>query len=94
MLSEQEKQEMKDEFEQWNNPDYCKKQVQQDGYALKYVLKQTPMLCKTAVQQNGYALRYVHKQTPELCKLAVQQNGYALLFVRDEATFKQLLSKV
>jgi hypothetical protein len=93
MVYERDKQWFEDEFEQWNNPDYCKTAVQKNGFALKYVLKQTPMLCRIAVKQNGYALQYVQQQTPKLCQTAVKKNGYALLYVRDEATFKQLLSK-
>ena len=88
------------DFEQWNNLEFCKLAVQQNGFALKYISeeKQTEEICSTlfeckleasllsklAVQQNGYALQFVKKQTEEICKLAVQQNAYALQFVKDQ----------
>jgi hypothetical protein len=62
MVYERDKQWFEDEFEKWNSEDYCKTAVQEDGYALQYVHKQTPELCKLAVQQNGYALLFVRDE--------------------------------
>jgi len=36
--------------------------VKRDGYALKYVIEQTPEICLEAVKQDGWALRYVSEQ--------------------------------
>lgn len=67
----------------WSDLEICKRVVQQDGNALRYVKEQTEEICKLAVQQNGWALRYVKEQTEELCRLAVQQNGKALRYVNE-----------
>ena len=54
----------------------CKLAVQQNGYALAYVLFPTEKICKLAVQQNGLVLKYV--PTEEICKMDVQQHDLAL----------------
>jgi hypothetical protein len=58
--------------------------VKQDGYALRYVIEQTPEICLAAVKQKGYALMYVNEQTPEICLAAVKQDGYALRYVNEQ----------
>ena len=73
-----------EDFPSWNNLEFCKLAVQQNGYALKYVNGQTEEICKLAVQQKGYALCYVKERTDEICKLAVQQNGLALHYVKEQ----------
>jgi hypothetical protein len=73
-----------EEFEQWNNFEFCKLAVQQNGYALKYVKNQTDEICNLAVIQNPYTVYYVKDQTEEICKLAVQQNGIALRHVKEK----------
>ena len=62
----------------------AEEKVKQNGFALQYVIKQTPKICELAVKQDGYALRYVKIQTPKICELAVKQNGDALQFVEDK----------
>ena len=58
--------------------------VEQDGYALQYVEKQTEAICLEAVKQNGYALQYVREQTEAICLAAVKQDGNALLYVKEQ----------
>ncbi len=59
------------------------KAVEQDGYALQYVIEQTAEICLKAVEQDGYALQYVIEQTAEICLKAVEQDGYALQYVNE-----------
>lgn len=47
------------ELKKWFNSEYWKKAVQEDGYALQSVRKQTDKICKLAVQENSSALQYV-----------------------------------
>ena len=58
--------------------------VKQNGFALEYVLNQTPEICLVAVKQYGFALEYVLNQTHEICLEAVKQNGYALRYVKNQ----------
>jgi hypothetical protein len=58
--------------------------VEEYGYALDSVHKQTPAICKLSVGQIGTSLKYVYNQTPELCKIAVQQDGWALRYVHNQ----------
>ena len=37
--------------------------VKKNGYALQYVINQTPEICLEAVKKNGDALRYVKEDT-------------------------------
>ena len=37
----------------------AEEKVKQDGFALQYVIKQTPKICELAVKQNGDALQFV-----------------------------------
>jgi hypothetical protein len=73
---------------EWNDPDFCKSAVQQNGCALQYVKSefQTEDICKLAVQQNGYAILYVNSEllTEDICKSAVQRHGCALQFIKPE----------
>jgi hypothetical protein len=73
---------------EWNDPDFCKSAVQQNGYAIVYVKSEllTEDICKLAVQQNGYAILYVNSEllTEDICKLAVQQNWCAIVYVKPE----------
>ena len=62
----------------------CKFIVEQNGYLLRYVKKQTDEICKLTVQENGMTLRHVKVQTDEICKLAVQQDAYALEYVENQ----------
>jgi hypothetical protein len=77
-----------EDFKFESNDNDIIKAVQQNGYAVKFVLKEcrTEDLCLYAVQQNGYALEYVPKEckTEEICKLAVKKNGMALRFIPEE----------
>jgi Tol biopolymer transport system component len=66
--------------------------VQQDGYALRYVHKQTYAICKAAVQQDGYALQYVREQTEEICLAAVQEEGSALEWIRDISMYDKIVA--
>jgi len=68
----------------YENYEICKLAVQENGYSLYYVKKQTEEICKLAVQRYGGALEYVKEQTEEICKLAVQQNGYSLYYVKEQ----------
>ena len=69
------------DFEYWNDLEFCKLYVKQNGMALRYVRNKTDELYKEAVKQNGMALRYVLKQTDEICLLAVKNFGGALKYV-------------
>lgn len=64
--------------------------IHKNGYAIKYVKKQTPEICTLAVQQNGFALRFVQNQTAssllEIYIQAVQQNGYSIIHIREAAS--------
>ena len=60
------------------------KAVKQNGYALKYVIVQTPEICLESVKKNGYVLQYVFVQTSEICLEAVKQDGDALQYVSSE----------
>ena len=55
--------------------------VKQNGYALRFVINQTPEICLEAVKNDGYSLEYVINQTQEICLEAVKQHGFALRFV-------------
>ena len=57
--------------------------VKKNGYALQYVINQTPEIRLEAVKENGYALQYVINQTPEICLEAVKENGNALQYVKE-----------
>ena len=48
-----------EEYENWENEEYCRKMAEQDGLALRYVKEQTEKICELAVKQDGWALRYV-----------------------------------
>ncbi len=48
----------------WNDPKYCLAAVKQNGFALEYVINQTPEICLEAVKINGHALEDVKEQTP------------------------------
>jgi hypothetical protein len=37
--------------ERWDDPEYCLRTVQQNGWALRYVHNQTPELCMAAKLQ-------------------------------------------
>jgi hypothetical protein len=73
---------------EWNDPDFCKSAVQQNGYAIVYVKSEllTEDICKLAVQQDGYVIEYVKSEllTEDICKLAVQQNWCAIVYVKPE----------
>lgn len=64
------------------NYDYWMNEVKINGYALKYVDKQTEKMCIAAVTQFGNALKYVKNQTAEICIAAVKQYGLALQHVK------------
>ena len=72
--------------EKWNDDEFCKLAVQQDGYTLQYVKPElmTDEICKLAVKKNCYALQFIEEQTDEICKLAVQQNSYVLKYVKEQ----------
>ena len=38
--------------------------VQKEGYALRFVKKQTPDICLAAVKEDGLALEFVKKTNP------------------------------
>ena len=52
----------------WADAKYCLEAVKQNGYALRYVWKQTPEICLEAVKQNGYALQFVHAEFLEVAE--------------------------
>jgi hypothetical protein len=62
----------------------CIEAVNQNGWALKDVHKQTPEICLKAVNQTGYALQYVLDQTNQICTEAVNREGLALKFVKKQ----------
>jgi phosphoribosyl-ATP pyrophosphohydrolase len=71
-------------WDMWNDYDFCLKVVQKNGNLLKYVKEQTTDICLAAVQQNGWALEYVKEETPEICIAAVKQNGSAFFLVKNQ----------
>ncbi len=46
---------------EWNDPDFCKSAVRQNGMALQFIKPEllTKDICKLAVKQNGFAFQYV-----------------------------------
>ena len=73
-----------EDWDKWNDLDFCLAAVRQNGLALKYILDQTDGICMIAVRQNGELLWYVKNQTPEICLAAVQRNGEALELVKNQ----------
>lgn len=71
------------DMKEWDDYNYCKMAVQQDGLAIRLVNNPTPELWKLAVQENGMAIQYLNPidldddDVKEIYKLAVQQNSYA-----------------
>lgn len=57
----------------WNDPEFCKLAITQNGYALTFIPEKikTEELCKIAITLDGYSLYDANKQTNELCKIAV-----------------------
>jgi hypothetical protein len=70
-----------EDFPLFDNLDFCKLIIKENGLALKFIKSQTPELCKLAIEKNANALQYVHIQTPELCNLAVSIDGDTLQYV-------------
>jgi hypothetical protein len=62
-----------EEFEGWDNHEYCLSAVKLNGFALEYVKEQTEEICLAAVNKNGRALQYIKEQTDEICLQAVKQ---------------------
>lgn len=46
-------------YDKWSDPEICLAAVNQDGWALEHVEKQTPELILATIRQNPEALRYV-----------------------------------
>ena len=67
--------------EKWSDPEYCLAAVRRNGYALRYIEKQTSEICLAAVQENGWALQYVREQTPEICAAAIKQDPSSVEYV-------------
>ncbi|WGH49980.1 hypothetical protein [Pseudoalteromonas phage vB_PtuP_Slicky01] len=61
--------------------------VKQDGWALRFVRKQTPEICLAAVKQSGWALQFVREQTPEICLAAVKEDSGSIKYV-DTSVFE------
>ena len=74
----QQKVLLKD-FEQWNNLEFCKLAVQENGFALQFVKEQTDEICLTIEAKLQSKLK-----ASLLSKLAVQQNGIALQYVKEQ----------
>ena len=58
----------------------CSLAVEQNGFALQYVIKQTDEICSLAVKSNGNALCYVQNHTDHICSLAIEQNSDAVKY--------------
>jgi hypothetical protein len=58
--------------------------VKDNGFALRFVINQTPELCLEAVKSDGYSLQFVKEQTQEMCLQAVKQKGRAFRFVKNQ----------
>ena len=71
-------------IEDWNDSEYCLEAVKDNGFALRFVINQTPEICLEAVKQDGLALEYVKEQTHEMCLEAVKQKGRAFRFVKNQ----------
>ena len=82
-----------EEYENWENEEYCRKMAEQDGLALQYVKEQTEKICELAATQNGLALQYVKEQTEKICEIAVKQDGLALQYVKIRDVFVKLLKE-
>jgi hypothetical protein len=57
----------KEEYNRWNDPNYCLNAVREDDLKLQFVHNQTEDTCLEAVKQYGPALQYVHEQTRDIC---------------------------
>jgi hypothetical protein len=83
-----------EDFQYWNNYDFCKSVVKQNYKTLKYIKQkfQTEELCRLAINQSAYALQYIkpESQTEKLCKYAVEQSGFVLQYVKPEYQSKEL----
>jgi hypothetical protein len=66
----------------WSDPGFCLTSVQNDGYMLFYISKQTPQICLAAVQRDGLALEYVQEQTPEICRAAYENDILSRRFAK------------
>ena len=61
------------DWNEWENKEFCLEAVKQYGFALRYVENQTEKICLEAVKQNGFALQFVKNQTEEMCLEAVKR---------------------
>jgi hypothetical protein len=57
-------------FYKFDNYQFCKLAIAQNGLTICNVKDPPEELCKLAVSQNSYALQYIKKPTEEVCKLA------------------------
>lgn len=73
-----------EDFELWNDPEFCLHTVTLNGWLLKYVKTQTPETCLAAVMANGYALQHVKEQTEEICLESVKSYPFTLKFVNKQ----------
>jgi len=72
-----------EDFIYWNDQDFCKRQVQENGYTLRFVKNKSKYICKLALEENGNAFQYVDDIYKDhyICEYAVKKNGLNLQFV-------------
>ena len=72
------------EFEYWNDNDFCKLSIEINPNLLQYVTNQTDELCKMAIIKDPEMLYFVKNQTDELCKMAIDINSFVLQYVKNQ----------
>lgn len=72
------------DWEMWENEEFCLNAVKRNGCFLGFVKNQTEVVCLEAVKQTGYALLFVKNQTETVALEAVKQNGIVLQDVKNQ----------
>jgi hypothetical protein len=72
-----------EDFEYWENGDFCKRQVQENGNTLRFVKYKNKYICKLALEENSNAFQFVDDNLKDnnICEYAVKRNGLNLQFV-------------
>lgn len=76
-----------DEFQE-----LCIHEVNQDGYAIKYIKNSSKKIQKLAVNQDGYAIQFIDSPSEKIQKLAVNQSGCAIQFIKSSSEKIQKLA--
>lgn len=78
-----------EEFKGWQDPEFCRIAVQNNGMAIQYVNNPSVELCVIAVKNNGYSLQFIDQdrlddRKGEICRLAVEYVPWAIKYVKEQ----------